>query len=71
MQAAVTPLGNDGISIIPGFVTLNMYTAVGWVIVVLSSLCFLLLLPILFTEKHIAAKEAMRKQGVSLTSQGN
>jgi MFS transporter, ceroid-lipofuscinosis neuronal protein 7 len=70
VQAAVTPLGDDGIQIIPGFLIVNMYTAVGWVIVVLSVLCFVLLLPSFFNEKHIAAKEAMCKQGISLSLSG-
>lgn len=70
MQAAVTPLGDNGIEIIPGFLILNMYTAVGWVIVVLSVLCFVLLLPSFFHEKHIATKEAMSKQGISLSLPG-
>jgi hypothetical protein len=70
VQAAVTPLGADGVEIIPGFLIFNMYTAVGWVIVVLSMLCFVLLLPSFFDERHIATKEAMRKQGISLSLPG-
>ncbi|CAB3367038.1 Hypothetical predicted protein [Cloeon dipterum] len=66
VQSILTSLlGNDGFPIIEGFISMNMYTSVGWVIVVLSSINFVLLLPQFFTEQHIAVREEMKTQGIS------
>lgn len=62
LQAAVVPLGEDGIDIIPGRLNLNMYTAAGWINVILGLLNFYLYLPFIFKEHKIAAREAMVKQ---------
>ncbi|XP_014250950.1 major facilitator superfamily domain-containing protein 8 isoform X2 [Cimex lectularius] len=59
LQAAVTPLGHNGFHIWPGKLTVNMYTAAGWVNVVLGLINLILVTPLFFKEKSIAAKEAM------------
>jgi hypothetical protein len=64
LQAAVTPLGDKGIPIIPGILTLDMYTAAGWVNVLLGVLNCLLFLPSVFRERRIAAREAMLHHGM-------
>lgn len=48
LQAIVTPLGDKGISIIPGIIILNMYTAAGWINVFMAIINFCLFLPIFF-----------------------
>ncbi|CAG9769661.1 unnamed protein product [Ceutorhynchus assimilis] len=63
IQAAVVPLGDDGVWLIPHKLKLNMYTATGWINVFLSFLNIYLFLPNVFSEYKIAAKEAMLKQG--------
>ncbi|XP_037047461.1 major facilitator superfamily domain-containing protein 8 [Bradysia coprophila] len=60
LQAVVTPLGDKGVSFLPG---LNMYTAAGWLNVFMAIGNFCLFLPIYFKEKRIAAKEIMKLQG--------
>ncbi|XP_055705303.1 major facilitator superfamily domain-containing protein 8 isoform X2 [Phlebotomus papatasi] len=62
LQAAVTQLGEKGL-VIPGFLHLNMYTAAGWINVLLGILNFCMFLPMFFKERRIAAKEAMILQG--------
>lgn len=42
---------------------INMYTAAGWINVVLGVINFVLFLPRFFKERKIAAREAMRDQG--------
>ncbi|XP_066999586.2 major facilitator superfamily domain-containing protein 8 [Anabrus simplex] len=64
LQAAVTPLGNDGMDLIPGILKLNMYTAAGWINVVMGVLNFIMFLPAIFHEHRIAAREAMINQGM-------
>ncbi|KAF6204930.1 hypothetical protein GE061_019095 [Apolygus lucorum] len=59
LQAAVTPLGDDGYVIIKDTLTLNMYTAAGWINVLLGVANLILVLPRFFQEKSIAAKEVM------------
>ncbi|BES93935.1 Major Facilitator Superfamily [Nesidiocoris tenuis] len=59
LQAAVTPLGEKGFPIIKDTLTLNMYTAAGWINVLLGIVNLVLVLPRFFREKTIAAKEAM------------
>ncbi|XP_021935955.1 major facilitator superfamily domain-containing protein 8 isoform X3 [Zootermopsis nevadensis] len=64
LQAVVTPLGDKGISLIPGVVTLDMYTAAGWINVLLGVFNCLLFLPYFFQERRIAAREAMLHHGM-------
>ncbi|KAJ9599283.1 hypothetical protein L9F63_010240, partial [Diploptera punctata] len=64
LQAAVTPLGNNGVQIIPGILTLDMYTAAGWINVLLGIFNCILFLPSLFQERRIAAREAMMHHGM-------
>ncbi|KAK9498571.1 hypothetical protein O3M35_003172 [Rhynocoris fuscipes] len=59
LQAAVTPLGDDGYRISSSAVSLNMYTAAGWINVFLGVVNFILVLPVFFQERSIAAREAM------------
>lgn len=63
LQAAVTPLGDEGVPLINGVLNLNMYTAAGWINMFLGVINFLMFLPLCFQEKPIAAKEAMLAQG--------
>jgi ceroid-lipofuscinosis MFS transporter 7 len=64
LQAAVTPLGDKGIPLIPGVLTLNMYTAAGWINVLLGIVNCLLFLPSVFRERRIAAREVMLHHGM-------
>lgn len=70
LQAAATPLGPGaayppvGAGVGAGDVLrLDMYTAAGWVNAVLGTLNFLLFLPCVFTERKVAAREAMIAHG--------
>lgn len=63
LQAAVTPLGNDGYSMFGGKLHFDMYTAPGWINVVMGLMNFCMFLPCLFKERRIAAKEIMLLQG--------
>jgi ceroid-lipofuscinosis MFS transporter 7 len=63
IQAAVVPLGSDGFWLIPQKLRLNMYTASGWINVILSLFNMYLFLPHVFKEYKIAGREAMLKQG--------
>lgn len=38
LQSCVTPLGEHGFSIIPGFLVLNIFTAAGWINVLMAIL---------------------------------
>lgn len=58
LQGAFTPLGNTGIVFLRVF-HLNMYTAPGWVNVVLGIINVVLFLPFVFQDKSIAAREQM------------
>lgn len=62
LQAAVTPLGDKGV-ILGGMLTLNMYTAAGWINVLMGLVNFFLFMPGFFTERTIAAKEMMVQHG--------
>lgn len=67
LQAAVTPLG-PGAPYPPAgepvsLLRLDMYTAAGWVNALLGTLNFLLFLPCIFTERKVAAREAMISHG--------
>jgi ceroid-lipofuscinosis MFS transporter 7 len=64
LQAAVTPLGDKGIPLIPGILMLNMYTAAGWINVLLGVFNCILFLPSVFQERRIAAREAMMHHGM-------
>jgi ceroid-lipofuscinosis MFS transporter 7 len=64
LQAAVTPLGDKGVPLIPGILTLNMYTAAGWINVLLGVFNCILFSPSVFRERRIAAREAMRHHGM-------
>ncbi|KAG7199231.1 hypothetical protein KM043_018100 [Ampulex compressa] len=61
LQAAVTPLGDNGIYIMD--LPFNMYTMAGWINVVMGILNFIMFLPSNFKEHRIAIKEAMRNEG--------
>ncbi|XP_065171155.1 major facilitator superfamily domain-containing protein 8-like isoform X2 [Atheta coriaria] len=65
IQTSVVPLGNHGFWLIKNFIKLDMYTACGWINVVMSIFNFCLFMPRFFKERRIATKEAMLKQGVS------
>ncbi|XP_055620041.1 major facilitator superfamily domain-containing protein 8 isoform X2 [Toxorhynchites rutilus septentrionalis] len=64
LQGIVTPLGDQGFPLFKNKLHLNMYTATGWINVMMGILNFCLFLPFIFKEKRIAAREAMIKQGV-------
>ncbi|XP_076246546.1 CLN7/MFS domain-containing 8 [Calliopsis andreniformis] len=61
LQAAVTPLGENGFYFIN--LPLNMFTMTGWINVILGVLNFVLFLPWNFKEHRIAIREAMRDEG--------
>lgn len=63
LQAAVTPLGDKGQIFFNGKLHLDMYTTPGWINVLLAIINIVILLPWIFHEKPIAAKEAMLVQG--------
>ncbi|XP_050313323.1 major facilitator superfamily domain-containing protein 8 [Anthonomus grandis grandis] len=63
IQAAVVPLGDKGVWLVPNKLKLNMYTATGWINVFLAIINVCLFLPKVFQEHKIAAKEAMFNQG--------
>ncbi|KAH8270167.1 hypothetical protein KR018_005096 [Drosophila ironensis] len=63
LQAAVTPLGSDGHIWLWGKMHFNMYTASGWINVLMSAANFMLFLPGIFEEHKIAAREVMVMQG--------
>lgn len=65
IQAAVVPFGNDGFWIIPNHLKLNMYTATGWLNVLLALGNFCLFLPSIFHEHKVAEREAALKQASS------
>jgi MFS transporter, ceroid-lipofuscinosis neuronal protein 7 len=48
LQAAVSPLGNEGVLIFGSRLHLDMYTATGWLNVVLGIINCLLFLPVIF-----------------------
>lgn len=61
LQAAVTPLGENGFYIMN--LPVNMYNMTGWINVILGILNFVLFLPWNFKEHRIALREAMRNEG--------
>ncbi|XP_053680404.1 major facilitator superfamily domain-containing protein 8-like [Anopheles nili] len=64
LQGAVTLFGEEGFPLFRNKLHLNMYTATGWINVVMGILNFCLFLPYVFKEKRIAAREAMMQQGM-------
>lgn len=62
LQALVTTLGPDGYSI-GGFIPMNMYTAAGWINVIMGFVNFLMFMPAVFKERNIAARELMVRHG--------
>lgn len=48
LQTLVTPLGETGFPLIPGLITLNMYTAAGWLNAFLALANFCLFFPVFF-----------------------
>lgn len=52
LQAFVTPFGEHGVQLIPGLITLNMYTAAGWINVFMAIGNFCVFLPFIF-KVHI------------------
>ncbi|KAJ8683368.1 hypothetical protein QAD02_019160 [Eretmocerus hayati] len=62
LQTSFVPLGKEGYISGSGL-PINMYTAPGWVNVLLGILNFALFLPFSFKERKIAAREAMRDTG--------
>lgn len=63
LQAALTPLGDKGRTFFNAKLFFDMYTAPGWVNVLLAVINIMILLPWTFEERPIAAKEAMVVQG--------
>ena len=61
VQAALIPLGQEGITII-GELRWNMYTSAGWLAASLSLVTIVLFLPCLFHEFNMADKEAKWNQ---------
>lgn len=57
LQSLVTPLGDEGFPLIEGKLSMNMYTAAGWINVLLGIINLILFA--FFKERPIAAKEAM------------
>uniref|UniRef100_A0A2M3Z9I2 Putative transporter/transmembrane protein n=1 Tax=Anopheles braziliensis TaxID=58242 RepID=A0A2M3Z9I2_9DIPT len=64
LQGAVTMFGENGYPLVRNRLHLNMYTATGWINVLMGILNFCLFLPFVFKEKRIAAREAMIKHGM-------
>lgn len=65
LQAAVTPLGSQGFRILWGSVILNMYTAAGWINVLMGVANIIMFMPFVFEERKVAAREIMVMQGKS------
>ncbi|XP_055855340.1 major facilitator superfamily domain-containing protein 8 isoform X1 [Episyrphus balteatus] len=63
LQAAVTPLGSQGFRILWGSVILNMYTAAGWINVLMGIANIIMFMPNIFEERKVAAREIMIMQG--------
>jgi MFS transporter, ceroid-lipofuscinosis neuronal protein 7 len=63
LQAAVTPLGTEGFLFMNTF-QINMYTASGWLNVLLGLTNFVMFLPCFFKDRRVAAREQMIRQGL-------
>lgn len=62
IQASVVPLGNEGVFLIRKKLKLDMYTACGWISVLIAIINIYMFLPQVFIEHRIAGREAMMKQ---------
>jgi MFS transporter, ceroid-lipofuscinosis neuronal protein 7 len=62
LQGVFTPLGSTGFVFLKIF-HINMYTAPGWVNVLLGLINFFLFLPFVFQDKRVAAREQMLLHG--------
>ncbi|KAL3276812.1 hypothetical protein HHI36_012174 [Cryptolaemus montrouzieri] len=62
IQACVVPLGNDGFWVIQDKLKIDMYTACGWISVLIAIINLYMFLPTIFIEHKIAGREAMLKQ---------
>lgn len=62
LQAAVTPFGDVGYTLW-GFLPIDMYTAAGWINVLMGIMNLCMFLPFIFKERKVAAKEIMILQG--------
>ncbi|KAF4519572.1 hypothetical protein B566_EDAN004780 [Ephemera danica] len=66
----LTPLGEDGVLIFEGVLSLNMYNAIGWISAIINLAILLVLVwPGMFCEQRIAGLEATRNR--SETSEGD
>ncbi|XP_043262988.1 major facilitator superfamily domain-containing protein 8 isoform X1 [Colletes gigas] len=61
LQAAVTPLGENGFYVMN--LPVNMYSMTGWINVVMGVLNIVLFLPWNFKERRIALRDAMQNEG--------
>ncbi|XP_045467057.1 major facilitator superfamily domain-containing protein 8 [Harmonia axyridis] len=62
IQAAVVPIGDDGFFLIKDKLKIDMYTACGWISVLIAIINMYMFLPNIFREHKIAGREAMLKQ---------
>ncbi|KAF4519571.1 hypothetical protein B566_EDAN004779 [Ephemera danica] len=65
LQGVVTTLGDVGLPLFDGALSLNMYTVTGWIPMVLGLVNMVFILPSVLTEQRIAAREAMRDQNAA------
>lgn len=63
LQAFFTTLGDPGFIVMRGVIHLNMYTAAGWINVLLGFINFLMFMPAVFVERTVAARELMVLHG--------
>lgn len=63
LQALVTLLGDPGVIVVEGMIHLNMYTAAGWINVLMGMVNFAMFMPSVFEERNIAARELMLRHG--------
>lgn len=61
-QSVFSGVGEDGFRVF-GWFRINMYSASGWICVILGLFNMFLLLPCIFKDSPIAVKEAMKSQG--------
>lgn len=57
-QPALAQLGTDGYRLL-GFIRFNMFTSMGWISAALGSIILVLMMPCIFRDHHIAAKEVL------------
>ncbi|CAL8071554.1 unnamed protein product [Orchesella dallaii] len=70
-QLVLKPLGSSGIPMIDDKLSLNMYTAVGWLTAALGLTNLILFHPKLFRESDIAVREAQMKAKLTQKNGGN